>query len=44
MEAGAGRRGIPSLLKPPAARADESGGATSPQQEHIASDITQVRH
>ncbi|AQL02103.1 Pyridoxal-5'-phosphate-dependent enzyme family protein [Zea mays] len=42
MEAGAGRRGIPSLLKPPAARADESGGATSPQQEHIASDITQL--
>eukprot|EP00267_Zea_mays_P047140 XP_020399570.1 putative inactive cysteine synthase 2 isoform X1 [Zea mays] len=42
MEAGAGRRGIPSLLKSPAARADESGGATSPQQEHIASDITQL--
>jgi cysteine synthase A len=40
MEEGAGRRGIPSLLKSPVPAEIE---AASLQQEHIASDITQVR-
>jgi cysteine synthase A len=40
MEEGTGRRGIPSLLKSPVPAETE---ATSLQQEHIASDITQVR-
>lgn len=40
MEEGAGRRGIPSLLKSQVPAEIE---AASLQQEHIASDITQVR-
>jgi hypothetical protein len=40
MEEEEGRRGIPSLLKPPLPPETEAG---SLQQEHIASDITQVR-
>jgi hypothetical protein len=34
-----GRRGIPSLLKPSSSSSDGGAG----EQEHIASDITQVR-
>ena len=39
MEEEEGRKGIPSLLKPPSPPETEAG---SLQQEHIASDITQV--
>jgi len=41
MEEGAGRRGIPSLLKSPVV-AETEATSLSLQQEHIASDITQV--
>jgi len=41
MEEGAGRRGIPSLLKSPVV-AETEATFLSLQQEHIASDITQL--